>query len=568
VGVAMPAGLAGTLVAPSRDSLGTLLARWARHHGPFLAREPAARWALPVGIVEERLERALADGALVRGEFRPDGVEREWCDPEVLRLLRRRSLARLRREVEPVEPAAYARFLPAWQGIGSARGGVERLAEVIGQLEGLPLPASILERDVLPARVRGYSPRLLDELGAAGEVSWIGQGALGRDDGRIALYRPDRLALSAPSPEGPAPEALAREAVAPDQLGESADRSGRDWIREALIDHLARRGASFYRDLLGSVLTTARELGGRAPGQREVLDALWDLVWAGRITNDTFAPLRALAWPRRRGEPGPRSGARLGPPEAAGRWSLVADAIATARALGGEPNDTERRLALALRLLDRHGVLTRDGVAAEEIPGGFGAVYPVLRELEDKGRVRRGYFVEGLGGAQFALPGGVERLRALRADPGGDDETRSGRATRGQAEGGVLVLAAADPANPYGAALPWPRRGETDRRAFPRVAGAFVVLRDGEPVVYLERGGRTLQTLPPFDAPGAGEEAVSALLGLAEHGRLRSLRIERIDGEPVGASPLAARLAAAGFRPSYRGYSAPRPAAFSRAGSD
>jgi ATP-dependent Lhr-like helicase len=562
VGVAMPTGLAGSLVAPSRDSLGTLLARWARHHGPFLAREPAARWGLPVGIVEERLERALAGGAIVRGEFRPDGVEREWCDPEVLRLLRRRSLARLRREVEPVEPAAYARFLPAWQGIGSARGGVERLAEVIGQLEGLALPASILERDVLPARVRGYSPRLLDELGAAGEVSWIGHGALGRDDGRIALYRPDRLALSAPVPASSVPEG-----PAPDAPVQPPDGLGRDWIHTALTDHLARRGASFYRDLLGTVLATARERGGRAPGQREVLDALWDLVWAGQVTNDTFAPLRALAWPRRRGEPGPRSGARLGPPEAAGRWSLVADAIATARALGGEPNDTERRLALALRLLDRHGVLTRDGAAAEEIAGGFGAVYPVLRELEDQGRVRRGYFVEGLGGAQFALPGGVERLRALRADPGGDREARGGYRDGGAGDGGTLVLAAADPANPYGAALPWPRRGDADRRAFPRVAGAFVVLRDGEPVLYLERGGRTLQTLPGFDAPGIGEEAVAALVGLAERGRVRSLRIERIDGEPVGASPLAASLAAAGFRPSYRGYSAPRPPAFSRAGA-
>ena len=227
-------------------------------------------------------------------------------------------------------------------------------------------------------------------------------------------------------------------------------------------------------------------------------------------------------------------------------------------ALAGEPTDTERRLALALRLLERHGVLTRDGVAAEDVPGGFGAVYPVLRELEDQGRVRRGYFVDGLGGAQFALPGAVERLRALRSDPGGD------RAA-GREGGSVLVLAAADPASPFGAALPWPRRGEGDRRAFPRVPGAFVVLRDGEPVVYLERGGRTLQTLPAFDQPGAGEEALAALAGLAERGRLRSVRIERVDGEPVGSSPVASRLTAAGFRAGYRGYSVPRPAAFSRA---
>src|SRR5439155_12319950 len=394
VGVALPAGLAGvtgTLPA-SRDALGGLLARWGRHHGPFLGREPAARWGLPAGLVEERLERALMDGTILRGEFRPGGLEREWCDPEVLRLLRRRSLARLRRQVEPVEAAAYARFLPAWQGVNAARGGVERLAEVVAQLEGLAIPASILERDVLPARVRGYTPRLLDELGAAGEVSWVGQGALGRDDGRIALYRPDRLALVEGLPGG----SNADHGAAGD-----GDGSGAPWLRAALVDRLTRRGASFYRDLLAAAIAAAREAGKRAPAQRELLDALWDLVWAGRITNDTFAPLRALAWPRRRGEPGPRSGAaRLGPAEAAGRWSLLDDAVATARLIAGETSETERRLALAHRLLDRHGVLTRDGVAAEEIAGGFGAVYPVLRELEDQGRVRRGCFVEGLGGAQ------------------------------------------------------------------------------------------------------------------------------------------------------------------------
>jgi ATP-dependent Lhr-like helicase len=543
VGVSLPSGVAPTFLETGRDPLGGLLARWARSHGPFLGRDPAARWGLPVGIVEDRLERLLANGTLLRGEFRPDGVEREWCDPEVLRMLRRRSLARLRRQVEPVEPAAYGRFLPAWQGVGASRGGVERLAEVIAQLEGLPIAASILERDVLPARVRGYTPRLLDELGAAGEVAWVGHGSLGRDDGRVALYRPDRLALGLP-------------AVGDDAGTGPAEVAGDDgpepdaWVRDAVVDHLTRRGASFYRDILASVVQEARRTARRSPGQRELLDAIWDLVWSGRITNDTFAPLRALAWPRRRGEP--RSlAARLGPPEGAGRWSLVADALATARALSGDASETERRLALAQRLLDRHGILTRDGVASEEIAGGFGAVYPVLRELEDQGRVRRGYFVEGLGGAQFALPGGVERLRALR---GGVD----GHAAPGDA----IVLAAADPANPYGAALPWPRRSDEDRRPLPRVPGAFVVLRDGDPLLYLERGGRTLQTLPAFDDAGAGEAALAALLTLSERGRLRSLRIERVDGEVVSASPVAPKLAAAGFRPGYRGYSLPRPVPF------
>jgi ATP-dependent Lhr-like helicase len=229
----------------------------------------------------------------------------------------------------------------------------------------------------------------------------------------------------------------------------------------------------------------------------------------------------------------------------------VSDATATARTIGGDPNEIERRLALAQRLLDRHGVLTRDGVIAEDIPGGFGAVYPILRELEDQGRVRRGYFVEGLGGAQFALPGAVERLRALRGEIDGP-----GSGT------GAIVLATADPANPYGAALPWPRRGDDDRRPFPRVPGAFVVLRDGEPLLYLERGGRTLQTLPGFDDPSAAADAIAALVTLSERGRFRSLRIERVDGEPVSASRLAPMLATAGFRPGYRGYSVPRPVPF------
>ena len=308
VGVSAPVGVPEAFLAPVSGALDGLLARWARTHGPFLTPEPARRWGLPVGIVEDALERLLAAGTLLRGEFRPGGAEREWCDPDVLRLLRRRSLARLRREVEPVDPAALARFLPEWHGVapaGSAptpfRGtaALERLAEVVDQLAGLPIPASVLERDVLPARIPGYQPRLLDELGSLGEVAWVGRGSLGRDDGRIALFRPGREALR---PVGPA-EGVERP---------SGPR------HEAIREHLARRGASFYRELHAAA-------GGGS--DREVLDALWDLVWAGEVTNDTFAPLRALRW-KRTGSGGnrrPRAGrlTALGPPEAAGRWSLV-----------------------------------------------------------------------------------------------------------------------------------------------------------------------------------------------------------------------------------------------------
>ena len=515
LGVVLPAGIAAAFMESGLDPLAALLARFARRHGPFLGDAPARRWGLPPGAVEPALEAMLAAGSLVRGEFRPDGTEREWCDPEVLRMLRRRSLARLRREVEPVEPAALARFLAGWHGLGVSGGGTSRLAEVIAQLEGLPLPASVLEREILPARVRDYAPRLLDELGAAGEVLWVGQGSLGQDDGRIALYRPDRLALLLP----PAPP--------------PADGG---WLAAAILVQLEARGASFYRDLLAAALREAATAGRRAPAARELLDALWQLVWAGQVTNDTFAPLRALRWKRRDQPAGrPRPGAvRMGPPEAAGRWSLVSEAVATAVALVGEaPTETARRHALANSLLDRQGVVTRDGVAAEGTVGGFASVYPILRELEDRGRVRRGYFVEGLGGAQFALPGVVDRLRAAT-------------------ETGVAVLAATDPANPYGAALPWPMA--TDGASLARAAGAHVVLLDGQPALYLERGGRSLHTLPAAAREGALEAGLEALAGLVVDGRLRSLEIGRVDGLPPADTAWRGRLEDAGWRAAYRGW--------------
>ncbi len=308
-----------------------------------------------------------------------------------------------------------------------------------------------------------------------------------------------------------------------------------------------RRGASFYRDLLGAGATAARDVGRSVPAQRDVLDALWDLVWSGLVTNDTFAPLRALRWARRSrgGERGHRGISRSSPPEAAGRWSLVADARASAEALAGRaPTPTERRHAMAMRLLERHGIVTRDGVAAEAgISGGFGAVYPILRELEERGRVRRGYFVEGLGGAQFAQPGAVDRLRAAR--PGSLSDEGAGL---------VVVLAMTDPANPYGAALAWPRRGDDDRRPLPRAAGASVVLVDGAPVLVLERGGRSLLTLPAADDHEVLAIALGALAAGVVDGRRPALEIQRVDGAPVGSSAIAEALAAAGFRASYRGW--------------
>ena len=544
LGVALPMGVPGAFLTPVADALGGLLARWARSHGPFHAAEAARRWAVPVARVEETLERLLATDAILRGEFRPGGAEREWCDPDVLRQLRRRSLARLRREVEPVEQVVLARFLPAWQGVrpvghSSApllRGeaALERLAEVVDQLAGLPIPASVLERDVLPARIPGYQPRLLDELGALGEVAWAGDGPLGRDDGRIVLHRPGGLEPW-------------RDPSANDVESPSGELHG------SIRDCLAQRGASFYREL--------RSAAGTAP-DRDVLDALWDLVWAGEITNDTFAPLRALRWRRPSGERRPRPGRlQMGPPEAAGRWSLVpgrsrpapagppaagvrekAAAQPAPGALDRAPA-TARLHSLAVVLLDRHGVLTREAVASEEVAGGFSAVYPILRAMEESGRIRRGYFVAGLGAAQFALAGAVDRLRSMRA-------RSDGRA----AGPDVHLLAAADPANPYGAALAWPRRGDADRRPLQRAAGAYVVMVDGAAALYLERGGRSLQSLPAADETATAGAALAALHALVDDGRVRELVVTRVDGEPVSSSKWRPFLEEAGFVAGYRGH--------------
>ncbi|HEY7971001.1 MAG TPA: DEAD/DEAH box helicase [Candidatus Limnocylindrales bacterium] len=514
VGVSPPTGVPDAFLVPASGALDGLLARFARTHGPFVTREPAARWGLPQGVVDDGLERLLANGTILRGEFRPGGAEREWIDPDVLRLLRRRSLARLRREVEPVDRAAYARFLPAWHGVAAVgedpaplrqHAALERLAEVVEQLAGVALPASVLERDILPARVPGYQPRLLDELGAMGEVAWIGRGSLGRDDGRIVLVRPGREVLR------PAPDVTADRPAEP--------------RHERIREHLAGRGASFYRELYAAA-------GGGS--DREVLDALWDLVWAGEVTNDTFAPLRALRWKRSARDVRRRPGrlTSLGPPEATGRWSLVEPAPGT---------PTERVHATALALLDRQGIVTRDGVAGEGIEGGFAGVYPVLRALEEAGRIRRGYFVDGLGAAQFALAGAIERLRALREPARGPDERV------------IHLLASADPSNPYGAAIPWPRRGEDDRRPLQRAAGAYVVLVDGVAALYVERGGSTLQVLPAADDPEIAVAAARALGGLVVDGRSRELVLTKVDGGPIGDAPFREHLAAAGFVPGYRG---------------
>jgi ATP-dependent Lhr-like helicase len=481
LGVALPPGLAGTDMLPTADAMAALVRRYARTHVPFVAADVATRWAVPVAGIVDVLTRLTRDGDLVAGHFRPGGADREYCHPEVLQRLRRRSLAALRREVEAVPAETLARFLPSWQGVGSDARGQERLLEVITQLQGMPVALSVLERDILPARMT-YDGRLLDELIAAGEVLWQGRGAMGRDDGRVALFvRADAARLVAFPNEPPQSE-----------------------LHEAIRARLRDRGAAFVRDLLDA-----------CPGVPldEVVDALYDLVWAGEVTNDTLQPLRFLGPVRRHPR---RPLMRLVPPRAQGRWSV----IAPAQGVG-----TERGIALAQTLLQRHGVLTREAVAAENVAGGFAGLYAVLRAMEESGRIRRGYFVEGCGAAQFALAGAVDGLRSQRA-----------------ASAGTVVLAAVDPANPYGAVLPWPKLAGRAARA----AGSFVVLHSGELRLYIERGGRSMLT-----CGAVGDDDIDALTTVAA--RIGRLDLQAIDGEPAAAHQLAPRLRGGGFVPSTRG---------------
>jgi ATP-dependent Lhr-like helicase len=487
LGASLPVGLPEIFLSPGSQPLDSLLRRWARTHVPFVTSDPASRWAVPSAAIEAALNRLAAHGEVLAGEFRRATQGREHCHPEVLKILRRRSLAALRHEVESVAPEALARFLPAWHGIGAKATGVDRLLEVVFQLQGASLPASVIERDVIAARVGGYSPRLLDELISMGEVVWVGRGSLGASDGKVALYL-----------RGDAPRLVPEPSEAPD-----------DEVHRRLREHLKSRGASFFRDLYNA---------GGGGDEDLILDALWDLVWAGEVTNDTFAPLRLLGPLARRPAGRPRL-PRLTQPRAAGRWSLVADLVGS----GAPP--TERLHSEAGVLLQRYGVLTREGVVAESWPGGFAALYPVLRAMEESGRIRRGYFIDGLGGSQFALPGAVDRLRALR-DPGGS----------------IVAMAATDPANAYGSLLPWPR---SDGR-MGRTAGAYCVLDGGELRLYLERGGRSLLTSGEISS-----EHLRALIGMAvPAGRVE---VQRVDGVPVMDSPLNALLREAGFTSTHRG---------------
>jgi ATP-dependent Lhr-like helicase len=510
LGVALPPGLPGAFLERQLHALREVVARYARTHGPFLAIEIARRYATGEAAVLAALVELQADGRVLEGEFRPGGHGREWCASDVLATLRRRSLAALRRQVEPAEPSALARLLVDWQGIAlvpSTRRGPDALLDVVEQLQGAAMPASILERDVLPARLPGYRPEDLDTLCAAGEVIWVGLGPLGDRDGRLALFLADDLPLLLPSRSEP-------------PQGD---------VHERLREHLAKHGASFFGELLDAAG------GGLA---RPVLDALWDLAWAGEVTNDTPGALRAFVATHavkaeRRSRVSAFRSRRQVPPSAAGRWSRVP---MPRRA----PSPTERMKSLAEQLLKRHGVLTRDALVFEEVPGGFSAVYPVLKALEEAGRIRRGYFVAGLGGLQFADPGALDRLRARReADPESPQ---------------AVVLAAADPANPYGAALAWPK---TEDARLARAAGPHVVLVDGAVAGLVARGGRQVTPLLPDEEPARSHLATAAAQALrrwCERGGGPALGWAVGEGPALAEGPLAPYLVEAGFVRSGPGF--------------
>ena len=509
LGVPVPAGTPEAFGAALKDPVGDLVGRYARSHGPFTVEDVAARLGLGTAVVRQSLDRLHAAGSVLEGEFRPDGSGIEWCHSEVLHRLRRRSLARLRQEIEPVPAPALGRFAPLWQQVGGSLRGLDGLARVVEQLSGCQVPASSLESLVLPSRVRDYSPALLDELSATGEVIWAGHGPIPGADGWVSLHLASQAHLTLPEPV---------------DFEESP-------LHRAILDALAPGGAWFFRQLSDAI---------GASDDTATSSALWDLVWSARISNDTFTPMRAVlrggqGSHRSRRTP-PRTArlpARSGPPQTAGRWSLLPRI---------ETDQTKRTHASIEGLLDRYGVVTRGSVLAEGLPGGFAAAYKVLSAFEDAGRTRRGYFVEGLGAAQFGTPGSVDRLRSVSeiADA---------------AEPNAITLAATDPANPYGAALPWPETvvGESGHRPG-RKAGALVVLVDGEPTLYVERGGKTMLTWSQSSerlalaATQLGKTAAKAALG--------DLTVEKVDGGRLigsGHSPIRQALEDAGFVSTPRG---------------
>jgi ATP-dependent Lhr-like helicase len=515
LGVPLPPGLPTAFLEAVPDALLDLIRRYARTHGPFTTQDAADRFELSTQTVDQTLNHLVQTGRVLEGAFRPGGIHREWCDHEILRSIRRKSLARLRKEVEPVEQRTLARLLTRWQGVVQPRRGLDALLDVIENLQGAPIPASILETEILPARITNYQPSDLDRLIAAGEVTWVGLDPLGERDGRIGLYLADRLtALWPPRP--------------PSEIAPASKEAD-------ILDLLAKKGASFFQDLHDG-------LGGGYPG--ETLEALWSLVWKGLITNDAMQALRAYCEPRvtkqtkRPTQTGFRS-RRTTPPTAQGRWALQP-------AAQENRNPTQWSHAIAQQLLTRYGVVFRETAHAENLPGGFSAIYDVMKALEESGKVRRGFFAADLGATQFAQPAAVDLLRSLRIE--------------NEAKPELLQLAATDPANPYGALLKWPTAQEGT--SLTRSVGARVILIDGALAAYVRRANPNVQVFLPEEEPARSNTAKNLAEFLVTKAQIEGgMLIASINNTPTAEHWLAKPLQEAGFQPGAMGFHLRRTAA-------
>jgi ATP-dependent helicase Lhr and Lhr-like helicase len=536
LGVPLPPGLPSAFLQEMPHASVDLLRRYARTHGPFTTQDAAARYELPAGAVEAVLQRLVQSGKVVEGGFRPGGVHREWCDDEVLRAIRRRSLARLRKEVEPVEQKTLARLFTRWQGVVQPRRGLDALLDVIENLQGTPLPASILETEILPARLVGYKPADLDTLIAAGEVVWVGMDPIGERDGRIGLYLAEKLTALWPIiPVERRQNTGVLRSAQDDNVFTPTEKE------EEIVEYLRGHGASFFQDLHEGV-------GGGYPG--ETLDAVWSLVWKGMLTNDGMAALRAYCErpasssrkpARRVNQQAVFRSRRTTPPTGQGRWALQGAAFATDRSA------TEWSHAMAQQLLTRYGVVFRETAHAENLPGGFSAIYDVMKALEESGKIRRGYFAADLGATQFAMPAAVDLLRSLRVQQDSDRVE-------------MLQLAATDPANPYGALMRWPAAPDAGS-SLTRSVGARVILCDGALVAYLRRGNPNLQVFLPEEEPQRSQVARSLAEFLVSrvqnqedaHGR-GGLLIATVNGVVAAEHWMARFLLDAGFAAGAMGF--------------
>ncbi|MFN2977022.1 Lhr family helicase [Terriglobus aquaticus] len=553
LGIPLPPGLPTAFLEPAPDAMLDLIRRFGRTHGPFTTAEVAARFRIPTETAEAVLQRLVQTGRVVEGAFKPGGLSREWCDAEVLRTIRRRSLAKLRKEVEPVEQQTLARLFTHWQGVLTPRRGLDALLDVVETLQGAPLPASLLETEILPARIAGYKPADLDTLIAAGEVTWAGLEPLGERDGRIGLYLAEKLPLLWPVVN------TQQAAAVIESESPTKDREDR------VLEYLRAHGASFFQNIHDGT-------GGGYPG--ETIDSLWNLVWRGAVTNDSLQSLRAYTdrnavngrgTTNHQGKPQRRihnqaasfRSRRTTPPTVQGRWALHPAYFASQSKSATDPqrSATEWSHAEAHQLLQRYGVVFRETAHAENLPGGFSAIYDVLKALEESGKIRRGYFAADLGATQFALPSALDLLRSLRTKrPDTDPE--------------MIVLAATDPANPYGALLKWPQPADGGG-SLTRTVGARVVLADGALVAYLRRGNPNLQIFLPEEDPQRTQvmralaryfvimgQAGSGRIGEAatdQSGRVGML-ISSINGVAVAEHPMARALLDAGFQAAPMGF--------------